>query len=62
MLNAAQVLEIQNVVRKIPASESVIRYAVDLVNASRPKSADAPDFVKLWVRWGVSRPRAPASI
>ena len=47
VLNAAQVQEIQNVVRKIPASEAVIRYAVDLVNASRPKSPDAPDFVKL---------------
>jgi MoxR-like ATPase len=57
VLNAAQVLEIQKVVRKIPVSDSVIRYAVDLVDATRPKSADAPDFVKLWVRWGAG-PRA----
>ena len=57
VLNAAQVQEIQNVVRKIPASEAVIRYAVDLVSASRPKGPDAPDFVKLWVRWGAG-PRA----
>ncbi|MCY3021908.1 MAG: MoxR family ATPase, partial [Planctomycetota bacterium] len=57
VLTAAQVLEIQNVVRKIPVSETVIRYAVDLVNASRPKGPDAPDFVKLWVRWGAG-PRA----
>ena len=57
VLNGAQVLEIQNVVRKIPVSESVIRYAVDLVSASRPKSGDAQDFVKQWVRWGAG-PRA----
>jgi MoxR-like ATPase len=57
VLNAAQVQEIQNVVRKIPASEAVIKYAVDLVSASRPKSSDAPDFVKQWVRWGAG-PRA----
>jgi MoxR-like ATPase len=57
VLNAAQVMEIQKVVRKIPVSDAVIRYAVDLVDASRPKSADAPDFVKLWVRWGAG-PRA----
>ena len=57
VLNAAQVLEIQNVVRKIPVSEAVIKYAVDLVSASRPKGADAPDFVKTWVRWGAG-PRA----
>ena len=52
VLSAAQVLEIQKVVRKIPVSEAVIRFAVDLVDASRPKSAEAPDFVKMWVRWG----------
>ncbi|HYG74708.1 MAG TPA: MoxR family ATPase, partial [Planctomycetota bacterium] len=57
VLNAAQVLEIQKVVRKIPVSDAVIRYAVDLVDASRPRSPDAPDFVKLWVRWGAG-PRA----
>jgi MoxR-like ATPase len=57
VLNAAQVQEIQNVVRKIPASEAVIKYAVDLVSSTRPKSSDAPDFVKQWVRWGAG-PRA----
>jgi MoxR-like ATPase len=57
VLTSAQVLEIQKVVRKIPVSEAVIRYAVDLVDATRPKSAEAPDFVKMWVRWGAG-PRA----
>ena len=57
VLNAEQVHEIQNVVRKIPASEAVIKFAVDLVGASRPKSSEAPDFVKQWVRWGAG-PRA----
>ena len=57
VLNAAQVLEVQKVVRKIPVGESVIKYAVDLVTATRPKTDDAPDFVKQWVRWGAG-PRA----
>jgi len=57
VLSSAQVLEIQKVVRKIPVSEAVIRYAVDLVDATRPKSSEAPDFVKMWVRWGAG-PRA----
>ena len=57
VLNAAQVLEIQKVVRKIPVGDPVIRYAVDLVSATRPKGPDAPDFVKQWVRWGAG-PRA----
>jgi MoxR-like ATPase len=57
VLNAAQVLDIQKVVRKIPVSESVVKYAVDLVSATRPKSEDAPEFVRQWVRWGAG-PRA----
>ena len=57
VLNAAQALEIQKVVRKIPVSEAVVGYAVDLATASRPKSENAPDFVKQWVRWGAG-PRA----
>jgi len=57
VLTAAQVLEIQKVVRKIPVSDAVIRYAVDLVSATRPRSDDAPEFVKQWVRWGAG-PRA----
>jgi MoxR-like ATPase len=57
VLNAAQVLEIQKVVRKIPAGEAVIRYAVELASASRPGNAEAPEFVKQWVRWGAG-PRA----
>ncbi len=57
VLNAAQVLEVQKVVRKIPVGDSVIKYAVDLVGATRPKSDEAPDFVKQFVRWGAG-PRA----
>ena len=57
VLDAAQVLEIQKVVRKIPVGDSVIKYAVDLVGATRPKSDEAPDFVKQFVRWGAG-PRA----
>jgi MoxR-like ATPase len=57
VLTSAQVLEIQKVVRKIPASEAVIKYAVDLAGATRPGTEDAPDFVKQWLRWGAG-PRA----
>ena len=57
VLTGAQVLEVQQVVRKIPVSEAVIRYAVDLADATRPGSSEAPEFVKQWVRWGAG-PRA----
>lgn len=51
-LSGADILEFQRIARQVPAAQSVIRYAVRLVHASRPGSALAPDFVKDWVSWG----------
>ena len=52
----------QRLVRKVPVSEPVLRYAVNLVRASRPAEkhgatllpGGAPDFVKEWVSYGAS--------
>jgi len=38
----------------VPAAEPVIRYALDLVRASRPKSPTAPDGIKKWAAFGAS--------
>jgi MoxR-like ATPase len=43
----------QRLVRRVPVSDEVLRYAVDLVRASRPGDA-APEFVKKWVAYGAS--------
>ena len=48
------ILSFQRLVRRVPASEAVTRYAVRLVGASRPVSDTAPDFIKRWVNWGAS--------
>jgi MoxR-like ATPase len=37
-----------------PIAESVARYAVDLVRATRPNQAETPDFVKQYVNFGAS--------
>jgi MoxR-like ATPase len=44
----------QRLVRKVPVAEPVMRYALDVVRASRPKSRTAPDFIKKWVAFGAS--------
>jgi MoxR-like ATPase len=44
----------QRLVRRVPVAESVTRYAVQLVSASRPVMANPPDFIKKWVNWGAS--------
>jgi MoxR-like ATPase len=48
------ILEFQRLVRRVPAAESVTRYAVKLVSASRPGNDSAPDFIRKWVNWGAS--------
>ncbi len=51
------IIEFQKLVRRVPAPESVSRYAVALVRASRPSRNGKPDFVGEYVSWGAS-PRA----
>src|SRR5437762_2526711 len=46
------VLRFQNVVRKVPIAEDLVRYAVRLAAASRPNRNGSPDFVNQWVSWG----------
>jgi len=48
------ILGFQRLVRKVPASESVVRYAVQLVRSSRPGDKTAPAFINEWVNWGAS--------
>src|SRR5687768_13384297 len=44
----------QRLVRRVPVAEAVMRYALSLVRASRPKSPTVPDSVKKWVAFGAS--------
>jgi MoxR-like ATPase len=57
VLTSEDVLALQRVVRKIPVSQHVVDYAVNLVRASRPEDGTAPDFVKNYLTWGAG-PRA----
>jgi len=56
VLSADQIVELQNIVRRVPVAPHVIHYALRLVRATRVQEADAPSFVKDWVSWG-SGPR-----
>lgn len=44
--------KIHVLVRKVPVAEDVVRYAVRLAAASRPKQAGTPEFINEWVSWG----------
>jgi MoxR-like ATPase len=51
-LAAAELIDLQNVVRQVPVTPHVAQYASSLVRATRPGRKEAPDFVNKWVRWG----------
>ena len=57
ILSAEDILALQEIVRRVPAAEHVIRYAMKLVRQTRLNNPEAPSFVKELVSWGAG-PRA----
>lgn len=59
VITGEEILEIQSLVRRVPASDQVVRYAVELVKATRPTptSDDGLKEVNQYVAWGAG-PRA----
>ena len=53
-VNGADLIAFQRLVRRVPVAEPVMRYALNLVRASRPKSPTAPDQIKKWAAFGAS--------
>jgi MoxR-like ATPase len=53
-VNGADLIAFQRLVRRVPVAEPVMRYALSLVRASRPKSPTAPDQIKKWAAFGAS--------
>ena len=54
VLTGDEILAAQQLVRRVPVVEEVARYAVRLVDASRPGQPNSPEFVGKWVKWGAS--------
>tara|TARA_R110002073_G_scaffold336347_4_gene532443 strand:+ start:1448 stop:2401 length:954 start_codon:yes stop_codon:yes gene_type:complete len=61
IFSSIDILEIQDLIRKIPVADNVIEYAVRLVSKTRPKSNQASDLVKKFVDWGAG-PRASQNL
>ena len=57
VLTGEDILEIQNIVRRVPISEHVVRYVLNLVRATRVDDPSAPELVRQRVAWGAG-PRA----
>ncbi len=57
VITGDEILELQRIVRRIPISDYVAQYAVNLTRSTRPVDEIAPEFVKEFVEWGAG-PRA----
>ncbi len=57
ILSPERIVALQELVRRVPVPDHVVRYAVELVRHTRPKEAGAPDFIAKNVSWGAG-PRA----
>jgi MoxR-like ATPase len=59
VLSGADILELQEIVRKVPVAEHVMRYAVRLTRMTRRDQKDVPDFIRDYVSWGRRPARQP---
>jgi len=57
VLTAAQLTELQHLVRRLPAPPTVVQYAVRVARSTRPDAPEATPDVKKYVSWGAG-PRA----
>jgi MoxR-like ATPase len=56
-LTGADILRLQEIVRRVPVADHVLQYARDVARASRPGQPEAPGFITELVQWGAG-PRA----
>ncbi|RAL22375.1 AAA family ATPase [Lujinxingia litoralis] len=61
VLNAETILRLQELVLKVPVSDEVVAYAVNLVRKTRPNDPSAPEVVQRYVSFGAG-PRAGQAI
>ena len=53
-VSGADLVAFQRLVRRVPVAEPVMRYALSLVRASRPKSPNCPESIRKWMAFGAS--------
>ena len=57
ILTGKEIIDLQALVRRVPVADNVIQFAVKLARQTRPKSDEAPTFVRDLINWGAG-PRA----
>ena len=57
VVSGEEILKLQEIVRKVPITDEIIRYVLRLTRATRVSKEEAPDYLKDWLAWGAG-PRA----
>ena len=61
LFSSQEIIDFQNLIRRIPVADNVIEYAVTMVSKTRPNANTATDLVKVFVDWGAG-PRASQNL
>jgi MoxR-like ATPase len=61
LFSAQEIIDFQNLIRRIPVADNVIEYAVTMVSKTRPNNSSASELVKEFVDWGAG-PRASQNL
>jgi MoxR-like ATPase len=62
VVTQAEIVAFQQVVRRVPVADAVVRYAVRVVRMTRPTTEGSPDFVRQWLAYGASVRAAQALV
>jgi MoxR-like ATPase len=61
VLDAQEIIDFQNLVRKIPVSDNIYEYAIKMAQATRPDGENLPEVTKDYISWGAG-PRASQNL
>src|SRR5580700_10103351 len=61
VLSGADIIGLQQIVRRVPVSDKVFHFAKRITRLSRPGTPEAADFVSQWLTWGAG-PRASMNL
>ena len=61
LFTAQEIIDFQNLIRRIPVADNVIEYAVSMVGKTRPNGETANDLIKDYIDWGAG-PRASQNL
>jgi MoxR-like ATPase len=61
ILSSSEIIEIQQLIRRIPVADNVVEYAVSLVAKTRPNTNAATEMINRYVDWGAG-PRASQNL